>query len=73
MFIKTNVALKKEELAEIARCLWKEKVVVTTPNYVITNIDPAIMDIIESRKEDIYSIEISKDGDMQIYFERGNK
>lgn len=72
MFIKTNKILPKEKLVEIEKCLGKERVVVMTPYYMVTNIDPAIMEVIENRKEDIYSIEISKDGDVQIYFERRN-
>lgn len=72
MFIKTDRVLPKEKLVEIAKCLEKEGIVVMTPFYTITNIDPAIMEVIENRKEDIYSIEISKDGDVQIYFERRN-
>ena len=51
----------------------KDEVIITTPHVVISNIDPALMEIIESRKDDIYSIEISKDGDFQIYFERSNQ
>lgn len=72
MFVKTDRILTKEKLVEIEKCLGKERVVVMTPHYMITNIDPAIMEVIENRKEDIYSIEISKDGDVQIYFERRN-
>ena len=72
MFIKTDRILPKEKLAEIAKCLGKEGIVVNTPFYMITNIDPAIMEVIENRKEDIYNVEISKDGDVQIYFERRN-
>lgn len=51
----------------------KDEAIITTPHVVISNIDPALMEIIESRKDDIYSIEISKDGDFQIYFERSNQ
>ncbi len=72
MFIKMKKALPKEDLERMRYAL-KDEVIITTPHVVISNIDPALMEIIESRKDDIYSIEISKDGDFQIYFERSNQ
>lgn len=72
MFVKIKKALPKEDL-ERMRCALKDEAIITTPHVVISDIDPALMEIIESRKDDIYSIEISKDGDFQIYFERSNQ
>lgn len=72
MFVKMKKALPKEDL-ERMRYTLKDEAIITTPHVVISNIDPALMEIIESRKDDIYSIEISKDGDFQIYFERSNQ
>lgn len=71
MFIKIKKVLPKEELERMRQAL-KDEAIITTPHVVISNIDPALMEIIESRKEDIYSIDISKDGGFQIYFERSN-
>lgn len=73
MFIKTDRTINKEKLVEIAKYLGEKRIAVMTPFYTITNIDPAVMEVIENRKEDIYSIEISKDGDFQIYFGRSNQ
>lgn len=72
MFVKMKKALPKEDLERMRYAL-KDEDIITTPHVVISNIDPALMEIIESRKDDIYSIEISKDGDFQIYFERSNQ
>lgn len=72
MFIKMKKVLPQEELERMRYDL-KDQVIITTPDVVISNIDPALMKIVESRKDDIYSIEISKDGDFQIYFERSNQ
>ena len=72
MFIKMKKALPKEDLERMRYAL-KDEVIITTPHVAISNIDPALMEIIESRKDDIYSIEISKDGGFQIYFERSNQ
>lgn len=72
MFIKIKRALPQEELERMRQAL-KDEAIITTPHVVISNIDPALMEIIESRKEDIYSIDISKDGDFQIYFGRSNQ
>lgn len=71
MFIKIKKFLPQEELERMRQAL-KDEAIITTPHVVISNIDPALMEIIESRKEDIYSIDISKDGGFQIYFERSN-
>lgn len=72
MFIKMKKVLPQEELERMRYAL-KDQVIITTPDVAISNIDPALMEIIESRKDDIYSIEISKHGDFQIYFERSNQ
>lgn len=72
MFIKIKRVLSQEELERMRQAL-KDEAIITTPHVVISNIDPALMEIIESRKEDIYSIDISKDGDFQIYFGRSNQ
>ena len=72
MFVKMKKALPKEDLERMRYAL-KDEAIITTPHVVISNIDPALMEIIESRKDDIYSIEISKDGDFQIYFKRSNQ
>ena len=72
MFIKIKKVLSKEEL-EIMRRALKDEAIITTQHVAISNIDPALMEIIESRKYDIYSIDISKDGDFQIYFGRSNQ
>lgn len=72
MFIKIKRVLPQEELERMRQAL-KDEAIITTPHVVISNIDPALMEIIESRKEDIYSIDISKDGDFQIYFGRSNQ
>ena len=72
MFIKIKKFLPQEELERMRQAL-KDEAIITTPHVTISNIDPALMEIIESRKEDIYSIDISKDGDFQIYFGRSNQ
>lgn len=72
MFIKIKKFLPQEELERMRQAL-KDEAIITTPHVAISNIDPALMEIIESRKEDIYSIDISKDGDFQIYFGRSNQ
>lgn len=72
MFIKIKKVLPQEEMERMRQAL-KDEAIITTPHVVISNIDPALMEIIESRKEDIYSIDISKDGDFQIYFGRSNQ
>lgn len=72
MFIKIKKVLSQEEMERMRQAL-KDEAIITTPHVVISNIDPALMEIIESRKEDIYSIDISKDGDFQIYFGRSNQ
>lgn len=72
MFIKIKKVLTQEEMERMRQAL-KDEAIITTPHVVISNIDPALMEIIESRKEDIYSIDISKDGDFQIYFGRSNQ
>ena len=72
MFIKIKKVLPQEEMERMRQAL-KDEAIITTPHVVISNIDPALMEIIESRKEDIYSIYISKDGDFQIYFGRSNQ
>ncbi len=73
MFIKMKKVLPQEDLERMRYALKKDEAIITTPHVVISNIDPALMEIIESRKEDIYSIDISKDGDFQIYFGRSNQ
>ena len=72
MFIKIKKVLPQEEMERMRQAL-KDEAIITTPHVVVSNIDPALMEIIESRKEDIYSIDISKDGDFQIYFGRSNQ
>ena len=72
MFIKIKKFLPQEELERMRQAL-KDEAIITTPHVAISNIDPVLMEIIESRKEDIYSIDISKDGDFQIYFGRSNQ
>lgn len=72
MFIKIKKVLPQEEMERMRQAL-KDEAIITTPHVVISNIDLALMEIIESRKEDIYSIDISKDGDFQIYFGRSNQ
>ena len=72
MFIKIKKVLPQEEMERMRQAL-KDEAIITTPHVVISNIYPALMEIIESRKEDIYSIDISKDGDFQIYFGRSNQ
>lgn len=77
MFIKIKKVLPQEELERMRQAIKHEAIkheaIITTPHVVISNIDPALMEIIESRKDDIYSIDISKDGDFQIYFGRSNQ
>ena len=72
MFIKIKKVLPQEEMERMRQAL-KDEAIITTPHVAISNIVPALMEIIESRKEDIYSIDISKDGDFQIYFGRSNQ